>query len=765
MAMGGISAEQKLALLEYWRSVVKRRWAILALGLLVAVVAGIASFALTPVYSTSATVLIEAGRGKIVGIEEVYSISQEREHYQTQVEIVRSRDVAERTARALKLWNRPEFDPRQPKLDWRGQALALLGAGGRFAKTEWTDEALLKSATEQVRESVSVAPVRGSQLVRVYAESTNPLLAAELANTLAQQYIEGERDERYLLTQQVSQQLQDRLADLRTKLSGSERTLQDYREKRGIVALAGSAQGVTGQTLGETIKTLGEAQARRAMLEGEYQQAQQAGADYSTIPSVARSPLVSEAQRGVTVGQANLADLQSNLGPAHFRVQNAQAELSELRSTLRRHQLAAVAVLTREYQAARNTEQTLTTFLDSARGAAQNVNRQEFELTVLERDYQSNKQLYEVFMSRAKETNLMGDLQPKVARVVDRAIPAGVPYKPNKQQVVVVALMLALLLGALASIVLDRMDNTVKGPDDAEARLHLPVLAALPMVMNQDHRHMARHVIEQPNSHFAEGIRTVRTGVMLSNLDLPHKSLLVTSTLPGEGKTTLSINLALAHAQTSRTLLIDADMRRGQAGRALGLPLHTKGLTNLVAGTAKLRDCIYPVRDSNLHMLPVGDLPPNPLDLLLSQRFKDVFTELCERYEMVIIDCLPVEFFSEALVLAPMCTSTTLVVKAMSTPAPLVRKSLTRLQRGGARLLGVMVNQLDFSRAQKYHGESGSGWYNYGDYGYAPRAGIKGAAVSEGGGAALAAGVTEVEAASAKGTDTGTDTDTGTAKG
>ena len=149
VAMGGISAEQKLALLEYWRSVVKRRWAILALGLLVAVVAGIASFALTPVYSTSATVLIEAGRGKIVGIEEVYSISQEREHYQTQVEIVRSRDVAERTARALKLWNRPEFDPRQPKLDWRGQALALLGAGGRFAKTEWTDEALLKSATEQ----------------------------------------------------------------------------------------------------------------------------------------------------------------------------------------------------------------------------------------------------------------------------------------------------------------------------------------------------------------------------------------------------------------------------------------------------------------------------------------------------------------------------------------------------------------------------------------------------------------------------------------
>jgi polysaccharide biosynthesis transport protein len=385
---------------------------------------------------------------------------------------------------------------------------------------------------------------------------------------------------------------------------------------------------VTGQALAETIKALGEAQSRRATLEGEYQQARQAGADYGSIPSVARSPLVAEAQRAVTTTQTKLAELQYNLGPAHFRVLQAQAELDDLRATLRRNQLAAVAVLNREYEAARNTEQTLASFLSSARGAAQNVNRQEFELAVLERDYQSNKQLYEVFMSRAKETNLMGDLQPTVARIVDRAQPAGAPFKPQKAQIMAISLVLTLLLGAIASIVMDRLDNTIKGSDDAENRLKLPVLAALPMVADHNRPKMARLFLDESHSHFAEGIRTARTGVMLSNLDVPHKTLLVTSTLPGEGKTTVSINLALAHAQTKRTLLIDGDMRRSQAGRALGLSAGAKGMTNLVAGTATVEECISQVEGSPLWVLGVGDIPPNPLDLLLSQRFKDVLAEL-----------------------------------------------------------------------------------------------------------------------------------------
>jgi polysaccharide biosynthesis transport protein len=236
--IGGISAEQKLELLEYWRSVVKRKWAIIVLGLLVALVAAVISYALTPVYRTSATLLIEAGKGKIVSIEEVYSVAQQRDHYQTQIEILKSREVAERTARALKLWQRPEFDPRRSQPGWRAKLLSAIGLVPQVVKTEWTEDELVKAASGVLMDTLSVVPVRGSQLVLVQVESTNPMLAAELANAVSQQYIESERDERYQLTQQVSLQLQERLADLRQKLSESERALQTYREQRGIVAWA-----------------------------------------------------------------------------------------------------------------------------------------------------------------------------------------------------------------------------------------------------------------------------------------------------------------------------------------------------------------------------------------------------------------------------------------------------------------------------------------------------------------------------------------------
>jgi capsular exopolysaccharide synthesis family protein len=302
--------------------------------------------------------------------------------------------------------------------------------------------------------------------------------------------------------------------------------------------------------------------------------------------------------------------------------------------------------------------------------------------------------------------------------VIDRAVPPTIPVRPAKVQIVVVAAVLALFLGAMASLLMDRLDNTLKGGDDAELRLRLPVLTALPMIDNIDRPKMARIFLDQTHSHYAEGIRTARTGVLLSNLDSPHKILLITSTLPGEGKTTVAVNMALAHAQTKRTLLIDADMRRSQAGRALGLNNGQKGLSNLVAGNVSIEECLYPVKDSKLLVLPVGDMPPNPLELLLSQRFKDALAQLSQQFEMIIIDSPPVELVSEALVLAPMVTSVAFVVKAMSTPAPLARKSIARIQRAGGNILGVVVNQLDFKHAQRYYGEYGGAGYSYGGYGY-----------------------------------------------
>jgi capsular exopolysaccharide synthesis family protein len=711
-----VSAEQRLELLEYWRSITKRKWAILALVAVVALVAGVIAYGLTPVYRATATVFIEPGKVNVVSIAEVYTTNQQQ-NLQTQSEILRSRKVAERTARELKLWDHPAFDPRQAKPSWRAQLMGMFGA--KQAKPVWTQENLEKATIGALTGRLVVEPVRNSQLLRVSFESEDPVLAATVINTAVNQYINGDREARMKVAQQVSSYLQERLGSLRENLLKSEQALQAYREQNGIVSLGGSAQALPGRQFGDSADRLLAARARRLELESAYEQARASKpADYAAIPAIARNATVAETLKQMDTAQRNLSVMQETLSAGHYKVQQAQGELAQLQKLLVQQSTAAVAALRAEYDAARSIETSFERTLGIAKGGVQEVNRDEFRLAVLERDVAGNRQLYELFMSRSKETNVAGDVQGDVARMIDEAMPSYGPVRPDKMGIILRAALVALVLGAIASLLMDRLDNTIKGGDDAELRLRLPVLTALPMVESTDRAHMARLFLDESHSHYAEGIRTARTGVLLSSLDVAHKILLITSTLPGEGKTTVAVNLAMAHSQTKRTLLIDADMRRSQVGRALGIPAGLKGLTNLVAGNASAEECIVTVKDTTLQVMPVGDLPPNPLELLLSQRFKDVLKHLSEHFEMIIIDSPPVELVSEALVLAPLCTNVAFVAKAMSTPAPLMRKSITRIQRAGGNILGVIVNQLDFKHAQRYYGEYGAGSYNYGGYGY-----------------------------------------------
>ena len=719
---GGLSEEGRLELLEYWRSITKRKWAILALGFLVAVLAGAVVYSLTPVYRSTTTLLIEQGKRKVLSIEDVYGgASQEKEYYQTQIEIMKSREVAGRVVRGLRLWEYPEFDPRKPDGSVIGQLKDALGIKAK--EEEWNDDRLVAAVMPAFLGSLSVDAVRLSQLVKISFESEDPKLAALVANTVADSYVGADRDAKFLMTQQANEWLQQRTQALRDKLSSSERSLQAYREKQGIVSLSGSAQTVIGQQIGEVTQRLVEAKARRAEAESAYEQMKSVrDGDYSSVPAVVRNASVGEAKKQESTAALKVAELQQRYGSEHPRMVQALSELKVAReNTLRQMQMVASS-LTREYESARATERALEGALSSARGAVQNVNRQEFQLSVLEREVESNKQLYDMFMNRAKETHESGDLQSAVARVVDPAVTPQLPVKPKKGQIIAIALVLGLFAGVLISLLLDMLDNTVKGIEDAERRFQAPVLSALPKLTSQESASAATMFIDKPDSLLAEAVRTARTGVLLSNLDEPCRMLVVTSSVPGEGKTTVATNLALAHAQTKRTLLIDADMRRPQVARRLALPATGKGLAALVAGTARVEDCIHAIKGSSLAILPAGEVPPNPVELLLSQRFRETLESLAKQYEVIIIDSPPVELVSDALVIAPLATSTIFVVRAMDTASPVVRKSLVRLQRTGGKVLGVVLNQLDFVKAQRYYGEySAYGKAGYEGYGYGPK--------------------------------------------
>ncbi|PIV15374.1 MAG: hypothetical protein COS43_02695 [Gallionellales bacterium CG03_land_8_20_14_0_80_55_15] len=367
----------------------------------------------------------------------------------------------------------------------------------------------------------------------------------------------------------------------------------------------------------------------------------------------------------------------------------------------------------REYEMARANESALAGSVAEAKQSIQGSNRKEYELSALERDVKTNQELYDVFMGELKGTAAVSGMQTVVARVVDPAIVNDTPIKPRKFLVVSTAFVLSLLLAIAIAFLMEYLDNSVRSAEDAERKLGLPLLAAVPMVELAGGISAGLLYRDAPKSLFAEAIKTIRTGIVLSGIDHPKKTLVVTSSVPGEGKSTVAIDLALAHAQTKRVLLIDADMRRPSIAKVLGLNNTHPGLSMLVLGMEKLENCVYKIEGSTLDVLTAGSIPPNPLELLLSEKFKALLVELGEKYDTIIIDSPPVQLVSDAVVLASMATGVIFVLKADATPFQLARRAIFTLQRGGAVMFGVVLNKANF-RNEEYYG--GYGKYNYHSY-------------------------------------------------
>lgn len=718
-------ADTKIDWAGYWRSVKKRRWLILAAAAVLTVGAVLYAQSIKPVFRSTTTLLIESSKAKILSIDDVYAgASQDREYYQTQVEILRSRDVALRTVVSTKLWDEPEFDPRIPIRTWSSRLRDLVNPPPE--PLPWTPARLADETVGRYLNAVAIEPVRLSQLVKISFEAHDRELAAKMADATAVAFVEADRDSRLKLNLSVTGQLQDRLLSLRERLLQSEQELQKFRESAGLVSASGS-QGVAGQQMSEISQRLVSARVRRTELESAFQQVERINdGDYSSVAAVISQPGLMEARSRVSLASLQVEEVTRSLGEQNSKVIEARAALAAAQRQLQAQTRAIVSSMRAELQAARQTEGSLQAALSSARTSVQGVNRQEFQLGVLEREVQTNKQLYELFLSRTKETSVSTNLQSAVARIVDPAVPAGVPLRPNKPQIVLVTMLLTLFAGALAAILRDKFTTTLQGSDEAENRLRHPVLATLPSVPTSEAQSMSRSFIDNPRSNHAEGIRTARTSMLLSKFVVAHKLILVTSALSGEGKTTFCTNLALAHAQTKRTLLIDCDLRKPQVGARLGLPADAKGLANLVAGTADLKDCVHAISGSSLLVMPAGDLPGHPEEFLLSPPFRDALKSLANRVDIVLIDSPPVAACSDALIIAQQANDTIYVVKARGTPHLLAHRGLERLRRAGASILGLVLTNVD-EPSESFGRGYGNGYGNgYGSgYGNGPAPGFE----------------------------------------
>jgi len=700
---------------KIWHAIWSRKWGIALLVGIVAVLMVILVSRMTPIYKAVASVLIETKGTPVLSFQPASDSPVELSEYlQTQLSLMQSRGVAERVVRDLNLTEHPEFDPRQqpgPLIDFAGIVDALTGE----EPEPLTEAQIMDYATQVFMERTSVWVEGKSQLVYLAVSMADRLTAAQATNQLAQAYIEAQLEAKVDMSMTAASWMNERLVSLRENLQASEDRFQAYLDAEGLVDLDGVGT-ISANELSLTGDRMIDARRARAEAESQYRQVEsmrsQGWERLASVPAVLGHPLIQQFKADQAHARSRVEDLSRRYGDRHPGMVSARSDLNAATASLRQQVEQVVASIERNYQLAVANENSLRASFDENKDRIQEISRKEFKVRDLQRQVESDRALYDTFMTRLQETTATSDLSSTNARVVDPAIPPAEPSAPNTKLILVVALFLALVLGIAQAIIREILDNTFKSSEEVETKLNLPVMGIVPQVPRKLRKEVSHLFERSGDKRFCEAVRTIRTNLLLSEANQPRQVLVITSTAPGEGKSSVSANLAFAMGQLHRVLLIDADLRRATLDTTFDLKPGAPGLVNLIGGNAKLEECIQAV--GNVDMIPAGAAPSNPLELLSSPRFAKLLEVLKGRYDRIIIDSPPSQAVSDAAVLSTLADAVIYVVKSDSTLIPHVQKGVSQLQNSSAPVAGVVLNYVDIEKAKK-NGQF-RGYYDH--YGY-----------------------------------------------
>jgi capsular exopolysaccharide synthesis family protein len=587
---------------------------------------------------------------------------------------------------------------------------------------------------------LSVSLVPGTRAIEIHYRSPNPGQAAQIVNTLMHTYVEQNFKTRFESTMQASDWLSKQLVDLQIKVESSQEKLVRYQKEHGILGID-EKQNIITSKLDELNRGLTAAESDRMEKESLYRMVQSAGsdaagmagiADSSKIGGAAASSLLDKLREQEADLQIQVAQLSTQFGPSYPKVVQLTSQIKEVEAQIQ-VELHKVSVRLRgDYLAALQRESMLSQAMDKQKQEANKLNESAIEYSLLKRDLETNRTLYEGLLERLKEAGVTAGLRSNNFRIVQTARTPGVPIEPNIPRNLAFALALGLASGIGLAFVMETLDNTVRTPEQAQAISALPSLGVIPLgSLAGEVGYGARLAVAsskepvelvtqaRPQSQMAESYRALRTSLLLTSLGAPPKIILITSALPQEGKTTTSLNTAIVLAQKgSKVLLIDADLRRPSVHKALGMGPRT-GLSNVLTGSAPLQQVI--VRSTlipTLFVLPAGTPPPNPAELLASANMREVLNELKGQYDHIVIDTPPTLSVTDAVVMSTCADSVVLVIRSGQTTRQALRRARDLLVRVNARIAGVLLNAADLKSADYYYYYEYRG--KYGDRYYRP---------------------------------------------
>lgn len=640
-----------------------------------------------------------------------------REYFATQNKIISSRAVAERVVRKLSLHENPDFwhVPAEERAEWRRASI--------------TDTA------QRLRSMVTVTQERDTRLVHITTRDTNAERAMLLANSVADAYIEKTMEDRLGATTGALEWLGKQLDGLKRQLEQSELALHEFSEQNTNLAVSlEDQQNIVASNIQQLSRALTDSKTQRIAMQARLDELHATNLD---------DPL--EVQAGLIVNNAMVSSLRQryralqserealilHYGDAHPKIIAVNAQMETVLQSIRSEISGLIGAAESDVKEAQSIEKGLREALDHANRIGLELNLQEITHRRLQRERDNTAKLYGTLLERTAQTDLTRALQVAYVRVIDRALAPMVPVAPRVRIALLVGSIIGLLLGVAVALTLEQLDRVIRTVEDAEA-LGITVLGVIPHINDNastDSNYGRRKRRERalpignrdlivhthPKSSIAECCRTIRTNITFMSADRPRKTLVVTSASPREGKTTVSISLAISLAQSGkRILLVDTDLRKPRIHRAFGKPL-TRGVTSILVGEHPPKDAILETDIPGLSLLASGPVPPNPSELLHTEQFRQLLAELGKSFDHLILDSPPLAAVTDAAILAPQVDGTILIIHTQRTTRDAIRLALRQLRDVNGHLLGGILNEIDLSSHR--YGYSTS--YYYRDESYA----------------------------------------------
>lgn len=703
--------EEEIHLRDYIRVIMRRKWTVITFFLVVVSTVVIGTFLMTPIYRSAVTIKIDKENPQVLKFKDVYEVERaEEDYYQTQYKIFKSRNLAKRVIRALKLDQNPEFIGVSDTL---GKKIASLAP--EDISTSNTEENIPQGVVDSFLGRVTVEPQQRSRLVKISFDSRSPQTATTAANEIARSYIDFNIESKFDATQQARDWLEKQLQDMKAKVERAEEDLNRYAAQKGIIFVSEQGgsdtkdnprQNIVANSLSQMSNNLVQAASDRIAKEALYRESQQADPDSAS--AVLSNPLIQALKKDYVSAEVDYSQLSKVYKPDYPKMVRLREHIDQLKAKIKSETAKIISGIKSDYEAAVKREEYLKSALGKYKNEALNLNDKMVQYQILKREADTNRELYNGLLQRLKEIGVSASLTASNVQVLDRAEMPKTPHKPQKRLNFMLAVIVGLFGGVGLAFFVEYLDNTVKTPDDIEKAVSLPSLGLVPNFSGKNEKDKNVMVtFEDKKSPLSEAYRSIGTYIQFSSAVKPPRTMLVTSPRQSEGKTTTAVNTAITLAHSyGKGIIIDCDMRKPRLHKIFDMD-NTNGLSTFLTGNTEFSNSlIQKTRVENLDIITAGIIPPNPSELLSSSRMRDLINVLFPLYSFAIFDSPPVLGLSDSLVLSTLTDGVIMVVKAGDTPRDVAVKARKLIQGVNAKILGVVLNGITASDL-KY------GYYSY----------------------------------------------------